>query len=232
MNTPILNPDLLRLDPETDVKQIKPEMTKPKIIQTAIDMFNQEGVAAVGLEDIALGAGIDLSEILTFYPEKSNLMYSVYRFMRKTLEKMLFGNRIFEGRLEGMDVLKSYFEHQLQFRFFYKDQLHILRTYPEIRKAHQEQLKQEINIIKSLNQYAVQGGYLLAERVEGQHDGLAHHIWILINYWIHQQELRGEVQYSVTKGIFSFGYFIFPYLTEKGKEAYSEEEKRLREANE
>ena len=193
--------------------------TKQKIIQTAIRLFNEQGVVKTRVQDIAKDLGISPGNLTYHYKTKAELMQSVYRYMMKTLEEMAFGNRVLIQGAEGLDIARSYLDYQLKFRFFFLDTLEILRAYPEISLLHQEQIKKEIDIIKNLNAFALGKGYLKPEPEEGLYNSLATHTWRSLHFWLTEQVIRGK-DLNIDHGILTIFDLLYPYCTEKGIEIY------------
>ncbi len=202
--------------------------TKQKIIQAAIELFNQQGVIKAKIQDIAKAAGISPGNLTYHYTTKKELIQSVYRYMMKTLEEVAYGNRIFVQGIEGMDVARDYLAHQLKFRFFYLDTLEILRECPEIKEAHQMQVESEIGIIKNLIYFALGKGYLIQEPIEGHYEALAQNTWMVLYFWLTQQAVRGKTEFAVEAGIQAQATLFWPYLTEKGITYYQTKFERLK----
>lgn len=200
--------------------------TKQKIIQTAIQLFNEQGVVKTRVQDIAEAVGISPGNLTYHYKTKSELMESVYRFMMKTLEEMAFGNRMFIQGAEGMDMARSYLNYQLKFRFFFLDTLEIIRTYPSIKALYKEQINQEISIIKNLNAFAFGKGFLKPEPYEGLYDSLATNTWRSLHFWLAEQAIRGQ-EPNIDKGILTIFDLLYPYCTEKGVALYNEVRKNV-----
>lgn len=195
--------------------------TKQKIIQAAIELFNQQGVVSARIQDIAEKAGISPGNLTYHYKTKKELMQSVFRYMIKTMEQMAFGNQIFVEGAEGMVVAKNFLEFQVKFRFFYQDTLEIIRAFPEIKVSYQEQVEREINIIKNLLYFAAGKGYLVPEPTDGHYDILAQNAWTLLNFRLTKREIIGKEGFGIEEGLKELTALYYPYFTEKGAGYFS-----------
>jgi len=150
--------------------------TRQNIIQSAIQLFNERGVVNVRIKEIADKLEISNGNLTYHYKTKQELMHSVYRYMIKTLEEMSIGNQLMNPTRKALDVVRGYLKYIIKFRFFYQDTLEIIRAYPELAKAHQQQVEQEKNIIKNLIYRAIGKGELKQEAFPGLYDSLAYYI--------------------------------------------------------
>lgn len=190
--------------------------TKQKIIQSAVVLFNQNGVVNTRIQDIAAEAGISPGNLTYHYKTKRALMQSVFRYMIKTMEQMALGNQLFVEGAEGMSVAKNFLEFQVKFRFFYLDTLEIIRAFPEIKVSYQEQVEREINFIKNLLYFAAGKGYLIPEPIEGHYDALAQNAWTILNFRLTKREIIGKEGFGIEEGLKELTALYYPYFTEKG----------------
>lgn len=197
--------------------------TKKKIILASITLFNELGLMNVRNQDIAKEAGMSLSNFNYHFKTKQDLVHAVTDYMKDVLQEKVYGNKLLIKEGKGLDITKSYFEFEEEFRFFYLDTYNILQSYPEIKKEMQQQIQEALQVIKNLNYLAVGMGYLKAEPEDmpGLYDQLAEQIWINNHFWFTQMHIRGEEDNIVIKGLRACVAISYPYLTEKGKEAYN-----------
>ena len=92
--------------------------TKKKILQHAISLFNEFGIANVRNQDIAEKSGMSLSNFNYHFGAKKDLILAVFDHMSETLQKEVYGNRILVKEGQGLSITKSYFEFQDKFFFF------------------------------------------------------------------------------------------------------------------
>ena len=92
--------------------------TKKKIILTAIRLFNEKSIANVRNQDIAEKAGVSLSNFNYHFKTKQDLVYAVCTYMSEILEEKVYGNKVLIMSGQGLEITKSYFEFERDFRFF------------------------------------------------------------------------------------------------------------------
>ena len=196
--------------------------TKEKIIQAAIELFNQFGLVNVRIQDIAQSAGISPGNLTYHFNTKSDLVKGVYKEMLKALDQMTIGSMSFVIGTEGWDMTIQYFIYMERFRFFYLDTLEIIRAYPDIHDSHKKQIELELEIIENNFKFAVEKGYMNPPAISNQHYYLSNHVWITLNFWLSQGEIKGQENSGIDDGIIAIAHIIYPYLTDKGVAVFEE----------
>ena len=91
--------------------------TQQKIVKTAIQLFNKNGVANVRVQDIAIAANISPGNLTYHYKTKKDLMVAVLQYM-KTLQKDMFPYQSVIEAPTWIELVQTYLRFQIQFRFF------------------------------------------------------------------------------------------------------------------
>lgn len=207
------NFDNIRLQEKTQ----KMKESKKKIIQTAIELFNQHGVGNVRVHDIAQKAKISPGNLTYHFPTKKALMEAVYGYMKQCLESMTLENTQLEVVFDALSITRDYLRFQIQFRFFYRDTLEIMKLFPDIRQAYRKRIQNVISFNKNVIDIAVEQGYMTAESHEGQYDVLARNAWAVLNSWLIESEIMGT---DIQEGIRASLELHYPHFTEQGKTFY------------
>lgn len=196
--------------------------TKKKIIIASIQLFNGNGVSNVRNQDIAAAADISLSNFNYHFKTKQELVHAVFDYIGDMLEEQVYGNKVLIRKGQGLDITKAYFEFEENFRFMFLDTYNIMQTYPKLKEPIQRQIEEAIQIIKNLNYMSIGMGYMKPEPADqpGLYDHFAEQLWINNHFWFAQREIRGKTGNTVLKGLEACLAISYPYLTEKGVEAY------------
>ena len=198
--------------------------TKKKILNTAVILYNEFGIANVRNQDIAERAGMSLSNFNYHFGAKKDLIVAVFDLMFETLQKNVYGNSILVKEGQGLTITKSYFEFQERFCFFYLDTPNILKMFPELNEKVQKQIEESYQIIKNLNYLAIGMGMMKPEPEDnpGSYDQLMRHIWIHNHFWFANSRIINSEDNLVKKGIESLFNLCHPYLTKKGILSYKQ----------
>ncbi len=194
--------------------------TQHKIIKGAIDLFNQRGVGAVRVHDIASHVNISPGNLTYHFKTKKELMLAVFQEMRTRLIEMEAVNQGHVENAEWGKILRYYFHFQIKYRFFNRDILEIVNILPEIRNAYQKQLKQIIEFSKNAIDVYVQNGYMKPEAHEGHYLTLVQNGLAILTSWLIQWEVLGDEKIDITGGILSVIELYYPYFTETGLPIY------------
>ena len=198
--------------------------TKKKILNTAVILYNEFGIANVRNQDMAERAGMSLSNFNYHFGAKKDLIVAVFDLMFETLQKNVYGNSILVKEGQGLTITKSYFEFQERFCFFYLDTPNILKMFPELNEKVQKQIEESYQIIKNLNYLAIGMGMMKPEPEDnpGSYDQLMRHIWIHNHFWFANSRIINSEDNLVKKGIESLFSLCYPYLTKKGVLSYKQ----------
>lgn len=194
--------------------------TKQKILQTAIDLYNQKGVSNVTLRDIAAGAGISPGNLAYHYRNHDYLIEEAFRQMEKEREEILTGVQ----QIPSFDNINRQILPLLhmarKYLFFHLDAVHLLRAYPQIAALQREYFENSINYIKAVIDHSVGAGSIRPEQQAGQYQRLAHTVWMLMTCWLEQLTLRGLPGLDIEELRRSVWDLVIPHLTEKGKHQF------------
>lgn len=202
---------------------MKISKAKDKIIQKAIDLFNEHGLYNVLNQDIAKASGMSLSNFNYHFPKKQDLIYYLCGHLNYVLDHRIKENKLLTNDGIILELTKIYLEFENDFKFFYLETQHVLRSHPDLKNEMQKRIKEDIQMIKNLNYIAIGKGYMLQEPNDfsGIYDIVANQIWMMSHFWYAQTNLRKEEKdSSVATGLRSCYAILDPYLTPKGKEVY------------
>lgn len=193
--------------------------TQQKIVKTAIQLFNKNGVANVRVQDIAVAANISPGNLTYHYKTKKALMEAVLRYM-KIVQKETFPYQSIIEAPSWVELTQTYLRFQIQFRFFYRDILEIASLLPESKEQYQKQMEKVITFNENGIYLSVGKGFMLPESHKGHYKNLAINAWAILNTWLTVREVLGEDVAQINRGIYGLLELHYPYLTEKGKEFY------------
>lgn len=193
--------------------------TQQKIVKTAIQLFNKNGVANVRVQDIAVAANISPGNLTYHYKTKKDLMVAVLYYM-KSLQKEMFPYQSVIEAPTWIELIQTYLRFQIQFRFFYRDILEISNLVPESKNQYRKQIESVIGFSKNGIYLSVGKGFMIPEPHDGHYQILATNSWAILNSWLTVREVLGKEVANIHRGINGVLELNYPYFTEKGKEFY------------
>ncbi len=176
--------------------------TKDKIVQQAIQQFNQEGIASVSLKAIAKELNISDGNLRYHYKTKEDLVIAVLEAMKKDLflMKQSFSSK---EQLPNKDFFHHFFKGSYQIIFTYRcvylDQVwlyHHMKNYTKIFSAYVNEWRQDfLETFKIMREI----GVLSANYSDEQYKMLFEQLYIYSNSWIlyYEQQTEKEIAYYV-----------------------------------
>lgn len=196
--------------------------TRSNIIDTAIDLFNQQSVSNVRVQDIAKASDMSPGNLTYHFRTKKELMKGVFDYMQEDLASLSFGDYLFKEVIDSLDITRTYLSFQIKYRFFYRDIMEIFSLVPEVKSAYVKQIRQIINFNRNTIFLGVGKGHIIPEPAPGIYDSLAKNSWAILNSWLSAREILGEEAVSIEEGIRLVMDLHYPFYTEEGKRIYHE----------
>lgn len=165
--------------------------TKQRIIQSAIELFNEKGLTNVRLQHIADKSGISVGNLAYHFYGKEAIVNAVDEQLSEWIRPVLYDKWFSPNLIDFDNQLSSYFFLLKSYSFYFLDLLELERGYPEIhikRKAYIQQMIGQINHWMELN---VAKGILKPEIQDSQYQNTTLTIWMIITFWLTQQQVRG-----------------------------------------
>jgi len=194
--------------------------TKHKILNSALELFNRDGIVNVRLQHIADIAIISVGNLAYHYTNKEGIVMAIYDELTKKQNNLLAEFRIVP-LFDSFDrLLTATFALQSDYIFFYLDTLEIIRAYPSIGAKHQQHIANHISQLRTIIDFNVARGALVKEPMEGVYYALAQQIWMTIDLRMTQQlimEDRSVIEENYKNSIWNL---LIPSFTEMGKQEY------------
>lgn len=191
--------------------------TKQRILEAAIELYNNKGVGNVTMRDIAASVGISPGNLAYHYKNQDFIIEAVFRQMKSERDELLMGVQqipTFENINRQMLPL---LETARKYLFFHLDTVHLIRNYPVIARLQQSYYEDSINYVRAVLDYSVGSGNLQPEQHKGQYKRLAHTVWMLTTFWLQQLTVRGLEELDTDQLRMSIWDLVLPYLTDKGR---------------
>ncbi|HNE29074.1 MAG: TetR/AcrR family transcriptional regulator [Saprospiraceae bacterium] len=197
-----------------------PLTTKQKIIESAIKLFNESGVANVRLQQIADDTGISVGNLAYHFKNKEAIVSAVYDCLFEEFSGILAHFLLEPGLADFDRQLELYHGFFSRYTFFLPDLFEAERSYPQGMTRWQQFVSKMLMQIRKRIEFAVQRKTLIPEPVPGIYNTLAHNLWNTVVFWMPQQLFKGE---STDLNRFKTVVWqqISPYFTQNGWEEYS-----------
>ncbi len=201
--------------------------TKQKILDSALQLFNEHGVADVSIRQIAKAANISHSNLIYHFPSKGEVILALHN---QLLARAIQINQ--EGGGKEFDVrnlfiaTKAGFETTYHYRFFFFDLLYICNTVAEVRN-----LLIEVEGIRSamyleVINLSVKKGLMRQEAYPGEYDQFVKRIKIFSDHWISSSAIYEDLQLHELVHEYSMLLLsgFYPYLTSTGRTEFEQQQ--------
>jgi AcrR family transcriptional regulator len=167
--------------------------TRERIIETAIELFNQEGTAAVSTNHIARALGISPGNLYYHFRNKEEIIRAIYARLRPTWEEAVSIPTEHPPTLLDLErIINQHFRIVWDYRFYYREMPALLRRDAELNAAYQEVRRGGLANVEGLLRIFTQVGVLIVADPDETLPELARIIWILADFWLPFEELGEE----------------------------------------
>jgi AcrR family transcriptional regulator len=164
-------------------------VTKQKILDSAVKLFNRDGLVNVRLQHIADEAFVSIGNMTYHYRNKEHIIQSIWEELVKKQRELLAEYRVVPLFEDIERQIRSTFLLQQTYIFFYLDTLEVVRAFPEIQQAHRQHIEWQILQVETMFQFNVSRGAFLPAPTEGYHRRLAQQYWLTSDMWLYRQKV-------------------------------------------
>ena len=194
--------------------------TKLRIMETALDLFNQLGTPNISTNHIALELDISPGNLYYHFRNKEQLIEELFATFEAQFQPLITPTFAKQITLEDVWFFLHFnFELTAQYRFIYRDTDFIMLKCPALARKFQRILKQlNSSLLSLLNQLAAAGA--LTTSAKQTLEDLALNMALVCTQWVRfNQHLSGKNKADVTsedlsRGVYQVLSLLLPYLDE------------------
>lgn len=199
--------------------------TKDKILDTALELFNTEGIDTVTVRHIAGTMGISHGNLQYHYPNTNLVIQALYDRLAARFDVLL--TAIPTAGTNRMETFRqsvtASFELVYEFRFIFLHFVEIGRRIPAITKHYKHNLRKREPQFMHIFSLMQQEGIMRKDIPEEVLKLFVHQLFIVTDFWLSSNEitlqLKGKKALKYYSGLF-WGMF-YPYLTAKGMKKFA-----------
>ncbi|MEZ0122667.1 MAG: TetR/AcrR family transcriptional regulator [Candidatus Reddybacter sp.] len=206
--------------------------TKQRILDTTLALFNQLGTPDSSTNHIALELEISPGNLYYHYPNKEQLIETLFSSYEAALEPLI--SQVFSEELSIEDIwffLHLNFEIALEYRFIYQDTDYITLKCPSLEARFQRLLKQlNQSLVRLLTALCATGVFLSpSDKVI---EDISLNMLLICTQWIHFKKYLSAITEAniavdhFNQGIYQALSLLLPYLDQ----AHQDHVHELREA--
>ena len=193
--------------------------TRDKIIEAALQLFNEQGTKGVTTNHIAAAIGISPGNLYYHFRNKEDIIRAIFEQMDAYgLEQyQMILDRFQPGTLETMEqtfvMIQAY---NWRYRFFKRELTSLILNDQLLKDRFLKTHHTLLAVIRQSNDYSVATG-TLKPMPEKEMALFTEEIWLVTLFWLNYLEVGGEEIHDETlrRGIDLLRNLIRPQLTEK-----------------
>lgn len=203
---------------------LKNKNSKEKILQKALELFNDKGFGNVSIRLIATELNISHSNLIYHYKTKNDIATALHN---ELLEKAVELNKqvvtytnfvegLFESTKQGFEILYDYRFLMIDLNFILKENETLKTAFLQVEKVRAKMYQ---NVITS----AVENKDLRNELYMNEYDFFIDQIKIFSDSWIVSSQIyHADLTKKAIVDLYAdlFIKMWFPYLTDSGKEKF------------
>lgn len=194
--------------------------TKEKIVDVAIDLFTESGIANVSTNHIASAMGISPGNLYYHFRNKEDILWRVLMRCSEAMAR-LFGSP--DEEVVDVTRFRRYFEEAIgilhDYRFFFENKVGLARESTRLEVALRALEQENIDKLVRIYTTLVKSGVMSGPTNRDDMDALANNSWIIFTNWLNfLHTCRGIADASAedrTKGLFHVYALFRPYVTEE-----------------
>ena len=197
--------------------------TRGKILDKALEMFNERGIEYVGLRELAAALNIRVGNITYYFPTKDDLVYELSLELRKCNSEIIVahGNLTMKAFLE---MLHQVFQNHIRFKCLLLSFVHLMEQNKRMAATYKETQDQRNAVIASNLEVLAASGYL---KVQDEADMLflVSALSLINRFWISEAAVsfrQWSPEAQVQHYLSLIGKLLQPYATPKAQKEMQE----------
>ncbi|WP_299432316.1 TetR/AcrR family transcriptional regulator [uncultured Meiothermus sp.] len=191
--------------------------TKTRILDTALELFNQQGSHAVTTNHIAEAMQISPGNLYYHFKNKEEIIRGLFARLDTTWDEVFSPGVEHPLTLSDLErLVQTNYEVMWRYRFFYREWMALLPKDPLLASQYQKVRKRGFEGFKELFKGFVVAGILQPTEAKNLHQ-LTQICWILSDFWLPFVELGGESIQSrhLQQGVCLMRQVLKPHLKEE-----------------
>jgi hypothetical protein len=200
--------------------------TKQIILETALLLFNSDGLSVVTLRTIANKMKISQGNLNYHFKKREDIIESLYFQLVENIDESMKGLKVQDSKndLKTLsDILHTMMTNFYEYRFFLLDFVQIMRGNKKIKKHYAKLSVHREDQFSLLFKLLVKNNLMRKEVLQDEYNYLYKRFSILGNFWISEAEIQNSKLSKKMISTYSVILLqaIYPYLTLEGQKEYN-----------
>lgn len=191
--------------------------TRDKIINTAIELFNDQGTKAISTNHIAAAAGISPGNLYYHFRNKADIIRGIFEQMDTygMEQYLLIFHEVQPGTLEAIEqTFVMIQKFNWRYRFFKRELTALIMNDSLLKENFHQTHRNMLEVVRQSNEAAVAVGTLKPLSAK-EMNLFTEEIWLVALFWLNYLEVGGEEvnEQTLTRGIDLLRNMLRPRLT-------------------
>lgn len=189
-------------------------VTQLRILQAALELFNEEGTAAVSASRIAERCGISKGNLQYHFPNKRDVIFAIFQLAIAEMNAGWYRDHL----VASLEHMAAMFVRQLQlivkYRFFYRELADLLRQDALLRRRYAENRERRLEIIEKFMHALEARGLMRLPADPRRLRAIVEVTWILSENWVNYTEYQDRelTAAAIQEGYAAILEVLRPYL--------------------
>ncbi len=189
-------------------------VTQLRILQAALELFNEEGTAAVSASRIAERCGISKGNLQYHFPNKRDVVFAIFQLAIEEMNAGWYRDHL----VATLEHMAAMFVRQLQlivkYRFFYRELADLLRQDALLRRRYAENRERRLGIIEKFMHALEARGLMRLPADPRRLRAIVEVTWILSENWVNYTEYQDRelTAAAIQEGYAAILEVLRPYL--------------------
>lgn len=201
----------------------KAEQTKARILEAAIDLFNEKGTKAVTTNHIAARMGISPGNLYYHFRNKEEIIRGIFLQMHEVglRDYHEVNDPAGPGSVASMEETFLMIQRfNWRYRFFKRELTALVLSDPELKTLFIASHRQNLAVVRRALDLSISQGFLV-DLPQEQRELLAEQVWMTALFWLNYLEVGGEEvnESTLQRGSAILRNMMRPYLCESAPPA-------------
>jgi len=192
--------------------------TRKKILDKALEMFNERGIEYVGLRELASILNIRVSNITYYFPTKDDLVYELSLELSKKNGEVIV-ERESLTMSAFLQMLHKVFQNHITFRCLLLSVVHLMKQNKHMLAVYKNTQKVRNQALYSNLQALERAGYL-KPKDEAERQFLVSAISLISRFWISEAAISYDqlsTEEQIRHYLLLISELLLPYSTAKAR---------------
>jgi len=199
--------------------------TRERIIEKAIELFNENGTKAVTTNHIAAAMGISPGNLYYHFRNKEEIIREIFSQMHEVgvREYMAINAERGPGTVETMLETFTMIQHfNWRYRFFKRELTALVLADPILGEQFVASHRANLAMVDAALERSIEQGFL-KPMDEAKRGLLAEQIWMMTLFWLNYLEVGGKevTDSALERGTSHLQLLLAPYLTDEARQSLS-----------